>query len=574
VRWIAALLLLGAAALAEPLIVVQEGHRGPISAAAFRPGGKILATGGHDGLVKLWEVESGRLLLTLPPPHGRPTGLVWARDGQHLVVGQINGEARVWDVESQRMVAEQDFRRGGYCGVAVSADGKWFACGADEVCSVRALADGAERFTWKGPERDRFLSVAFTPDGTHLAAAGDEFVYLWRLSDGTLARRLSGFPGDVVDVAFRGDELVTRVRDGPVELWDWRTGRRLGRVAQKSAQLAVDGETIAIADAEGALSLGFRTAPGPLALQGRRLMAGAELWDVEEKQRTHPFDPPSVRARKVAGSRLLVEEGEALRVWDWIEDRTIRILPGGRTLALSPDGTHLAIDARVIDLATGEAREVDAAIRGATALAPGGKRLAWRADADDIRIEGGRRFPGNSSTDVLGLAFSTDGRLLLQSGKGEFFAAYDIESGERLRRNERGAGWIVSMALSSDGKRLLCGGPWSSITLRDEAFQRIHTLDGHRGSVPGTSFLDQERKLATVGSEGDLRVWDAATGAPLLTMHLLVGGGWIALAPDGRYDASADAGKRCAWAEPGLALAALESREPVRGLVASVCSGE
>ena len=85
---------------AQPRLVIQRSHSGMITAAAFQPDGKLLATGATDGRIKLWNPGTGRLVLTLNG-RGRITGLAFTPDGRRLGASEVNG------VGNGRNVSEQ-----------------------------------------------------------------------------------------------------------------------------------------------------------------------------------------------------------------------------------------------------------------------------------------------------------------------------------------------------------------------------------------------------------------------------------------------------------------------------------
>src|SRR4051812_39909795 len=49
----------------QPELVVQTGHTSLVNTVAFSPDGKILASGGGDNAVRLWDVETGREIKSL-----------------------------------------------------------------------------------------------------------------------------------------------------------------------------------------------------------------------------------------------------------------------------------------------------------------------------------------------------------------------------------------------------------------------------------------------------------------------------------------------------------------------------
>lgn len=99
-------------------------HRDYVGALAFSPDGKILASGGWDRVVKLWEVESGKELM---PLRGHPDGVsvvVYSPDGGMLATADWSGTVKVWDAKTNREVASAKGHDKGIGSVVWSKDGR------------------------------------------------------------------------------------------------------------------------------------------------------------------------------------------------------------------------------------------------------------------------------------------------------------------------------------------------------------------------------------------------------------------------------------------------------------------
>lgn len=82
-----------------------SGHRRWIRQVVFSPNGNRLASAGHDGVVQIWNVATGENIQTIPFDVGKITTLAFSPDGRRIAAGGGNslriGKAGVWEVDSK-----------------------------------------------------------------------------------------------------------------------------------------------------------------------------------------------------------------------------------------------------------------------------------------------------------------------------------------------------------------------------------------------------------------------------------------------------------------------------------------
>lgn len=161
-------------------------HTDAIYSVAISPDGKLLATGGYDQLVVLWNIADGKLIKTLKGHNGAVFDLSFRADGRVLASASADRTVKLWDVQSGMRLETLSEATKAVHAVAFSPDGKRLAAGgADNRIRVWRIspqaAEGSNelllsRFAHEGA----ILRLVFAQDGSLLASAADDrTVKLW-----------------------------------------------------------------------------------------------------------------------------------------------------------------------------------------------------------------------------------------------------------------------------------------------------------------------------------------------------------------------------------------------------------
>jgi len=208
-----------------------------VSTIAISPDGRLLASGGGDLAVILWDLSTRSKVRTLlggdVPVSTDVRDVTFSPDGSTLAVVDSIGFPSLWNTATgQPVPGFEPF--GGESNlvveVAFSPDGRLMA-GAGGQGSVLMMDAASGRIVEELGSGARVVSVAFAPSGEAIAAGREDgSVEILGAADGAVMFRMLGHGGQVNSVAFSSDgsRLVSGGSDGNVIVWDARTGAPLG----------------------------------------------------------------------------------------------------------------------------------------------------------------------------------------------------------------------------------------------------------------------------------------------------------------------------------------------------------
>ncbi len=209
-----------------------SGHSGYVYSVSFNPDGRLLASGGGDNTIKLWDVETGHELKTLQGHSGYVYSVSFSPDGRLLASGSGSGDytIKLWDVETGKELQTLRGHTAWVRSVCFSPDGLLLASGSDDkTIRLWDVKTGREVKTLKG-HTDWVRSVCFSPDGRLLASGSrDNTVKLWDVKTGREVKALRGHIAWVSSVSFSPDGLwlASGSGDNTIKLWNVKTGREV-----------------------------------------------------------------------------------------------------------------------------------------------------------------------------------------------------------------------------------------------------------------------------------------------------------------------------------------------------------
>ena len=446
--------------------------------------GKRAASGGFDTPTALWDLETGKQLMTMSGRTNMAYKVAFSADGAQL----SSGARTRWDLRAGRGLRVTEHPPDKMFAVP-SPDGKLLAgfTPNSSAVSILEVPSGRQLYTLAGTGPVQRFS--FSPDGSRLfimySQSDDQF------RSGTNVMQ----PGSFGSL---GSEA---------KIWDLKSGRELRTLALKEipseASFSADGQLIAILGSMNAISLWDAN-------------SGTRVRDLSSSPLPNLSNLGNIRSPAAITSMPNMADLTAMmnNVMGAMAAGTM-----GRTVtsaAFSPDGKMLATGgvesksnldfAAMMGAATGKKKSKNPPnpqdmMRDLKVEAIG-QVVLW--DVSSGRELGALKGHGKGVTQVT---FSRDGRLLASGSSDNTIKVWDVA-----------------------------------------AQRPLATFTGHTANIESIDFSPDSRLLASTSEDGATFLWDTATGEHLLTLISLDDGGeWMVITPQGLFDGTPASWNQILW---------------------------
>ncbi|XP_035229291.1 pleiotropic regulator 1-like [Stegodyphus dumicola] len=264
---------------------VVSGHLGWVRCLAVEPGNEWFATGSNDRIIKIWDLASGKLKLSLTGHISAVRGLAISSRQPYLFSCGEDKQVKCWDLEYNKVIRHYHGHLSGVYALALhptidilvtggrdSCARVWdmrtkanihslaghtntvasVQCQAIEPqvmtgshdCTIRLwdLVAGKTRVTLTHHKKS-IRALLIHPRLNMFASGAPDNIKQWKCPDGNFIQNLSGHSAIVNCLGINADNvLVSGGDNGTLYFWDWRTGYNFQRLQAPVQPGSIDSE--------------------------------------------------------------------------------------------------------------------------------------------------------------------------------------------------------------------------------------------------------------------------------------------------------------------------------------------
>ncbi|MFL6313338.1 MAG: AAA family ATPase [Terriglobales bacterium] len=447
-----------------------SGHSAQTTSVAISTPAKMVATGGVDETVKLFNLLTYKDLRTIAPRKGSIGALTFSSDGQSFAFGTSDSSVAIESGKSTRVLSGH---KNPITSLDFSRDASELISGSqDRTAILWDTATGSVRSVFTNPD-DIVSSVKLTRDGSlALTGSPDGTVSIWKASGNTEVAIGSGHQAGITSVAIsaKGLYAASTSLDHTLKLWDTSTGTVLQTVNGLSEYISnvvfVKDDTQLLYSDTG------------------RLM----VFDIEANQVRHEFDldpsfvlgiAPSPDGRYAAVSSL----SHGVQLVDLTSGQSLRQL--GK---LDDEGRYNSDDSIEALTFSNDGKFV---IGGDA----GGRLRLWSTDNGNELWKISDHARGIASVSI-----SPNGGTIASAGVDKEIHLVRLKDGSKVRSLLGHTGMVNTVKYSADGRSIVSSSDDGTVRIWDsDSGAEIRVFTGHKAIVRGAA-LSQSGEVLVSGS--------------------------------------------------------------------------
>ncbi|MBI1310167.1 hypothetical protein GC176_02585 [bacterium] len=482
---------------------VLHGHVAPVLMGVFTPDGERAVTVSSDESVRLWDLATGKEIRQYNGHTGPLYCAAISGDGRTLVTGAQDNTLRLWDVPQPRPVLSLTGHQGVAGGLAISPDGNLVVSGAaDKTVRLWNLSEVSQSIAAKKPQfaagsdyslrsghREAVTAAAWRNDAAYFATGdADGRVLVWSPYLDVVQGGIGQHAGGVTGLAFptNNQQLISTGGDGVIRFWQLPipTKRDLAGVTAAVTGIAIptNQPTAIVGAADGTLRL-FDVNSGQVAREfpkSDRLITSVAV---------QPNNSLICVADDVGRLRLLnfgdgVERGSVAA-----HDKALS------QVAFHPDNQRFATAGSE---GTVKQWTIDSIINQKEGEAPQPERL-WEG------LTGG----------ATAIVYTANGASVFGAGKDRKIRQWKAADGALERTLEGHTGEVTELAVTPNGQQLLSASADKTLRVWNPADGSLVRSIEHPTALRSVTVRSDSLRAAAFGDDGQVRVWDLATGVLL-----------------------------------------------------------
>lgn len=317
------------------LFRVISGHTGWVRSIAVEPGNEWFATGANDRIIKIWDLASGKLKLSLTGHISPVRGLAVSPRQPYLFSCGEDKMVKCWDLEYNKVVRHYHGHLSGVYALSLHPTLDILVTGGrDSVARVWDMRTKAQIHSLGGHSNTVASIFCESTDPQVVTGSHDSTIRLWdivagktistltnhkksvralvshpklsmfcsgsinslkqwRLPEGNFIQNLDGHDAIVNALAINDDNvLVSGGDNGSMHFWDWRTGYNFQRLQSMAQSGSIDSEC-------GIFALAFDQSSSRLISGEADKTIKIYKEDENSSEETHPINwQPDILKRK------------------------------------------------------------------------------------------------------------------------------------------------------------------------------------------------------------------------------------------------------------------------------------